>query len=564
MQTNYTYNEQTYIRALRGANIVLWEWCTENSKIFFSNNLVDITGYDSYSFINLLDFIEKIVVSDDRTSAKNDLTFFMNGNTTTYRSDFRILTKDGKIKYFLITGKTTKTSKEGKKFLSGSLMDITEKKLLEEQIKYLAYYDSLTGIPNRFLFTNNLRIMLQNSKKGALIFLDIDGLKLVNDTFGHDYGDLLLIIFSQLMISAIKDSGKIYRMAGDEFMIIVDKFNSYKEVTNLCDNILNYLKKPFEVKYEQIYITISMGISIFPKDSNDINELYKYSDLALYKSKISGKNNFTFFQKNIFDLYNRRLTIEQELKSAIKNNEFHMLYQPQINSKNNEIIGFESLLRWESQKLGCISPAEFIPIAEKTGLIVEIGDWTLNCVCKVIHAMNIKGIELKKMSINVSPIQLRKPDFIYKFTNTYKKYAVSPSILEVEITEGTLINLSTSKLETIDILLKNGIRVSIDDFGTGYSSLNYLTNLPINTIKIDKSFIDNIYSKKNKAVVSCIINLSKLLNYEVIAEGVETKKQLDLLSEIGCTIIQGYYFSKPLPICEVEKLLIKGNTLGGA
>ncbi|WP_052246054.1 bifunctional diguanylate cyclase/phosphodiesterase [Clostridium tyrobutyricum] len=564
MQTNYTYNEQTYIRALKGANIVLWEWCTENSKIFFSNNLVDITGYDSDSFINLLDFIEKIVVSDDRTSAKNDLTFFMNGNTTAYRSDFRILTKDGKIKYFLITGKTTKTSKEGKKFLSGSLMDITEKKLLEEQIKYLAYYDSLTGIPNRFLFTNNLRIMLQNSKKGALIFLDIDGLKLVNDTFGHDYGDLLLIIFSQLMSSAIKDSGKIYRMAGDEFMIIVDKFNSYKEVTNLCDNILNYLKKPFEVKYEQIYITISMGISIFPKDSNDINELYKYSDLALYKSKISGKNNFTFFQKNIFDLYNRRLTIEQELKSAIKNNEFHMLYQPQINSKNNEIIGFESLLRWESQKLGCISPAEFIPIAEKTGLIVEIGDWTLNCVCKVIHAMNIKGIELKKMSINVSPIQLRKPDFIYKFTNTYKKYAVSPSILEVEITEGTLINLSTSKLEPIDILLKNGIRVSIDDFGTGYSSLNYLTNLPINTIKIDKSFIDNIYSKKNKAVVSCIINLSKLLNYEVIAEGVETKKQLDLLSEIGCTIIQGYYFSKPLPICEVEKLLIKGNTLGGA
>lgn len=188
------------------------------------------------------------------------------------------------------------------------------------------------------------------------------------------------------------------------------------------------------------------------------------------------KTILPFFQKNIFDLYNRRLTIEQELKSAIKNNEFHMLYQPQINSKNNEIIGFESLLRWESQKLGCISPAEFIPIAEKTGLIVEIGDWTLNCVCKVIHAMNIKGIELKKMSINVSPIQLRKPDFIYKFTNTYKKYAVSPSILEVEITEGTLINLSTSKLETIDILLKNGIRVSIDDFGTGYSSLNYLTD----------------------------------------------------------------------------------------
>lgn len=556
-------NEQIYLRALNGADIAIWEWNMENNTVFLSNNFTNIIEHDGRNFKDLLDFIEKTAVESDKVSAKNDLVFFINGNTSIYKSEFRISTNNGKIKSILIKGKATKNPQGKIRLISGSINDITEKKSLEEHINYLAYYDSLTGLPNRFLFVNDLRTALINSHNGSLIFMDIDDFKLVNDTFGHDYGDLLLVIFSQLINSCIKDLGKLYRLSGDEFIILINKYNSYNKLSELCYHIFNYLKKPFEVKGDKIYITISMGITLFPEDSHDINELYKYADLALYHSKINGKSTFTFFQHEIFNSYRRKVNIEQELKNAVKNNEFHMLYQPQVDITENQIIGFESLLRWQNAKLGFVSPAEFIPIAEMTGNIVEIGDWVLNSVCKTIYEMKLKGHELKKISVNVSPIQLKKVGFADKFVNIYKKYGISPSQLEIEITEGTLIDLFSYKIKTINELLKKGVKVSIDDFGTGYSSLNYLTVLPISTIKIDKSFIDNIYHQKNKVIINCMVNLSKSLNYEIIAEGVETKEQLDLLSEIGCNIIQGYYFSRPLTINEVEKTLMKKDGFGG-
>ncbi|MFL0195444.1 EAL domain-containing protein [Clostridium sp. WILCCON 0269] len=555
--------EQMYTRALNGANIVLWEWNLKKYHMFFSENFVHMTGYSVEYFKSLFDFMEKTVVEEDKLSAKNDLTFFIKGNTVSYRSEFRILTKENHIKSLLVKGAATKNSDHKMFLLSGSISDITEEKRLEDYINHSAYYDSLTGLPNRILFKNTLKTALSNYENGALIFIDIDDFKLINDTFGHDYGDLLLVIFSQLVTMCIKDSGTLYRLGGDEFIILINKFTSYKELKKLCIKIINYLKEPFEVKEKQIYITASMGITIFPNDSNDVTELYKYADLAIFQSKINGKNTVTFFQRELFHSYCRKLVIEQELKTAVENDEFYILYQPQIDATKNKVIGFESLLRWQNSRLGSVSPAEFIPISESTGSIVEIGEWVLNSVCKVIRQLQLKNYEFKTISVNISPIQLKKSDFVSKLISIYEKNKISPSLLEIEITEGTLIDLFTCKIKALNQLLEKGVKVAIDDFGTGYSSLNYLTTLPVNTLKIDKSFIDNIESKKNKAVIKSIISLCKSLDYKIIAEGVETKKQLDSLLGIGCNIIQGYYFSKPLSLNEIENILMKKNKFGG-
>ncbi|APM38487.1 bifunctional diguanylate cyclase/phosphodiesterase [Clostridium kluyveri] len=555
-------NEQIYKRALTGANISLWEWNLEKCCIFFSDNFKNILGYDTDDFKNLFDFIEEIVIPQDKLSAKNDLTFFIKGNTETYRSEFKISTKEKHIRALLVKGAATRNSAGEIILLSGSINDVTQKKRLEEYINYSAYYDSLTGLPNRILFRNDLKTILDNYKNGALIFINIDDFKSVNDTFGHDYGDLLLIIFSQLIAMCIEPYGTLYRLGGDEFMLLIDKLNSYNELEKLCMEISHYLRNPFEVKEKQIYITISIGIALFPEDSRDVAELYKYADLAVFESKQKGKNTTTFFKKELFYFYRRKLIIEQELKTAIENNELYILYQPQIDAVENKVIGFESLLRWKNRKLGFISPQEFIPICESTGIIIDIGEWVLNSVCKMIYELQLKGFKVETISVNVSPIQLRNSDFVTRLINICEKNEISPSLLEIEITEGTLIDLYTCKIKTLDELLKKGVRVAIDDFGTGYSSLNYLTILPVNTLKIDKSFIDNIESKKNKAVIKSIINLCKSLNYNIIAEGVETKKQLDCLLHIGCNTIQGYYFSKPLPVNKIEDIL-KKSKFGG-
>lgn len=556
-------NEQIYKRALAGANISLWEWDLERCCIFFSDNFKNILGYDTKNFKNLFDFIEQIVIPQDKLSAKNDLTFFIKGNTETYRSEFKISTKEKHIRSLLVKGAATRNSAGEIILLSGSINDVTQKKRLEEYINYSAYYDSLTGFPNRILFRNDLKTILDNYKNGALIFIDIDDFKSVNDTFGHDYGDLLLIIFSQLIAMCIEPYGTLYRLGGDEFILLIDKLNSYNKLKKLCMEISHYLRNPFEIKEKQIYITISIGIALFPEDSSDVAELYKYADLAVFESKQKGKNTTTFFKKELFYFYRRKLIIEQELNTAIENDELYILYQPQIDAVENKVIGFESLLRWKNRKLGFISPQEFIPICESTGIIIDIGEWVLNSVCKMIYELQLKGFKVETMSVNVSPIQLRNSDFVTRIINICEKNEISPSLLEIEITEGTLIDLYTCKIKTLDQLLKKGVRVAIDDFGTGYSSLNYLTILPVNTLKIDKSFIDNIESKKNKAVIKSIINLCKSLNYNIIAEGVETKRQLDCLLHIGCNIIQGYYFSKPLPTNKIEDILKEENKFGG-
>lgn len=556
-------NDQKYIRALNGANIAVWEWNLKDENMFFSSNAQDMLEKNLSEFNSLFEFIDGVVISEDKMNVKLDLNSFISGNGTVYLSEFRIVTRKGKLRWILIKGNTIRNFQGELELMSGALTDVTYNKKLEEEIEYLAYYDPLTELPNRVLFMNNLKKTLEKAQAshqgGALICIDIDDFKLINDTYGHDYGDLLLKVFSKLLTTLVRGIGNVHRLGADEFIILINNIKDIKDISNICYEIIYYFKYPFEIKGKQIYITASFGIAIFPDDSVKEFELYKYSDLAMYQSKLNGKNTITFFHKSMAEEYYRKLMIEQELKLAVENGELYMMYQPQIDSVNKKIIGFESLIRWNSSKLGFVSPAEFIPIAESSGIILKIGEWILRTVCKKINYLKSQGIDFGIMSVNISPIQIKRKNFIDKFLEICKENSVEPSLLEIEITEGTLIDLHHYRAEVLNQAIEKGIKVAVDDFGTGYSSLTYLTVLPINTLKIDKSFIDKITSESSKAVVKTIIDLSKALGYKIIAEGVETKEQLELLQELGGNIIQGYYFSKPLLENEVEVFKIEKN-----
>ena len=475
---------------------------------------------------------------------------------------------DGEIKWLQIKGRLSREKLFGNKVFIGVMTDVTQFISLQDRIKYMAYFDGLTELPNRVLFfqiLNNLLIRsIREKKRGAVIFIDIDNFKTINDNFGHQHGDMILKMFAQLLKIIVDKSGQIARLSGDEFVIILYDYKDSKKIEMICDDIKNYLKNYFEIKDKQIYITVSIGIALFPEHSCDANELLKYADFAMYYSKLNGKGRYSFFNKEISDTFFRMRQIELELEMSIQNEELYICYQPQVDVCKNKIIGIEALIRWNNKNLGNISPAEFIPIAEKTGFIIKLGKWVIEEVLSTTSLWKKKGYEFKNISINVSPIQIKEKNFKETLFNTCKKYDIPSNLLEIEITEGTLMEVYKEEYKLLEDIISNGINIAIDDFGTGYSSLNYITALPFQTIKIDKSFVDNIIdNEKNIAVIKSIIKLSESLRYNIIIEGVETREQADLLEGLGCKIIQGYYFSKPIPKSDLEILLMNQGVLGG-
>ena len=541
-----------YKRALNGGNFGILEWNIYKEEMSISEKIEEITGYKFNGIKNIYEFINIISYEEDKILAMKDLNDHINEILPFYQSTFRIRTKNGEIRWILLKGKIFKDKIENYNLLSGVMSDVTENKILEG-------CDSLTKIPNRVFFfeklNNLIKINKVQNKKGALIYIDIDNFKTLNDNLGHHFGDMILKLFSQLITTLLGTYGELARLGGDEFVILIYEFNDIKEIEKICNKIHECIREPFEVIDNQIYITASLGVAVFPDDSSNINELLKFCDFAMYKSKHKGKNMCTFFDKQISEAYFRKLLIESELKNSITNNELHIFYQPQINALNNEIIGVEALIRWNNNKLGNVSPAEFIPIAENIGYITQIGNWVLDKSLKMTRKWKNKGYKFNTISVNISPIQIKRSDFKDNIINACSKYDIQPSSLEIEITEGTLVEICKDRVRVLNELIESGVNIAIDDFGTGYCSLNYLTTLPVNTLKIDKSFIDNIKSENNQAVIKSIVHLSKSLKYKIITEGVETKEQLDLLTGLGCSIIQGYYFSKPLSESDFENLL---------
>jgi len=436
-------------------------------------------------------------------------------------------------------------------------LDITDYINQQKHIKFLAYHDSLTSLANRVYFENFFKENIQNSdKKYALMYLDIDNFKTINDTLGHQTGDTLLKRFTRILKRATTKDDFLARIGGDEFIILSNIKDDPKKIDTILKKIQKNLNKNMNINGHSINITTSIGIALYPSDANSLENLLKYADIALYQAKLNGKNNYQFFNENLSKLLYERHTLEQELYSAIKNGELHVVYQPKYEIYTQKMIGFEALVRWQNKKLGFVPPDRFITVAEEIGLINDIGDFVYEQACKDFYNFKQKDPGLKHIAINISTKQFLEEDFIDKINTITKRCNLEPSDIELEMTETYLMKNIDKNIKYLKKLRDFGYKIAIDDFGTGYSSFSYLKKMPISTLKIDKSFIDDIcLDIKDKTISQTIITLAKNLGFETVAEGIEYKEQEELLKQMGCDIGQGYLFSKPIKSDDIITLL---------
>lgn len=435
--------------------------------------------------------------------------------------------------------------------------DISLRKTVEEQLTNLALYDHLTKLPNRLLFEKTIAQTIARAKRSnkemALMFLDLDHFKNINDTLGHDVGDMLLKGVADRLQQCIRKSDTVARLGGDEFAVILDEISKAEDAGLVAEKIINILAPPFLLDGHEVFASTSIGIAIYPVSGDNSITLTKNADIAMYQSKQEGRNNYRFFTESMNEDIMHKLELIHHLRYAIEKNELFLHYQPQMCLSTKTMSGMEALLRWHHPSLGQLQPSEFIPIAEETGLIQSIGAWVLETACLVNRNWQLKGFKPIVISVNLSSSQLIQGDIIEIVKTALKKSKLDPKYLELEITESSLIRNQEQCKEILAQLHQIGVHISIDDFGTGYSSLNYLKRLPVDSLKIDRSFVCDIASDPNdEAIIKAVISLAHNLDLKVIAEGVETKEQLDFLAQNRCDEIQGYLYSKPLSRDDME------------
>jgi len=438
--------------------------------------------------------------------------------------------------------------------------DITPRKQAEERIQYLATHDGLTGLPNRVMFGELLNHVLalsrRNSRKFAVLFIDLDRFKFINDSLGHDAGDALLHEVANRLKGSLRSSDVVARLGGDEFVMLLQDLRGSEQAGRIARKLLSAVIQPIEIGGQECRVTASIGISIYPDDAADETSLMTHADIAMYHAKEEGKNNFQFYDGRLETLSLERLTLETRLRRAIERNELSLHYQAQLDLGNNQIVGVEALLRWNSAELGSVSPAKFIPVAEETGLILAIGKWVLRTACAQSMAWQHAGLPPVHVSVNLSPRQLNDPELVGEVRTVLAETGLKPNLLELEVTESSVMHNVERALEVLGALKAMGVRLAIDDFGTGYSSLAQLKRFPIDTLKVDRSFIRELPSDaEDKAIAEAIIAMGKTLSLTVVAEGVETLEQQQFLRERACDQMQGYYFSKPVEPAEFAELL---------
>ncbi|EHQ88087.1 sensor domain-containing protein [Desulfosporosinus youngiae] len=440
--------------------------------------------------------------------------------------------------------------------------DVSYKRNHMKELTHQAQHDALTGLPNRLLFYEHLKQALAQAKrkqnKLAVMFLDLDRFKLINDTMGHNLGDQLLKNVAGRIRQTVRGGDTVARQGGDEFLVLLPEINDELEAALVSDRILGVFEQPIIIEDKEVYISTSIGISLYPNDGGDPESLVKQADTAMYYAKEKGRNNCQFFTEGLNIKANQRLLTENSLRKALIRKEFILYYQPQVDLKSGKIVGLEALIRWNSVELGLVSPATFINIAEETGLILPIGEWVLRTACAQNKKWQNQGFAPLRMSVNISARQFQEPSFIKLVKQILEETNLDPRWLELEITESIAMEKGEPTLEMLNSFKKLGVRISIDDFGTGFSSLNYLSRMPIDTLKIDQSFIQDISKGENgEEVVTAIIQLAKNLRLKVIAEGVETNTQRTFLEDKLCDEMQGYLFCKAVPSEEAERLFVR-------
>jgi len=445
--------------------------------------------------------------------------------------------------------------------LSRALYYAIERKRSEERLAYLAQYDPLTGLPNRALFrdrlTRSLQLASRRQELAALLFLDLDHFKDINDTLGHDAGDELLINVAERLKSCVRAEDTVSRLGGDEFTIILGRIKHNEEAATVAQKIIDVMSKPISLNNNEVFVTTSLGIATYPTCGLNPETLIKNADTALYSAKARGRNNYQFYEAEMNTAVSERMMMINDLRHAIQRNEFLLYYQPKLCARRNKMIGMEALLRWEHPATGIMLPNKFVPLLEETGMIIPIGKWVLRTACEQNQEWIRAGLPPMPISVNISARQFHQKHLVETVADILEETGLDPHNLELEITESALLENADSACNTLQALSELGVQLAIDDFGIGYSSLHYLKQFPINTLKMDRTFVEGIVSDADDAaIVEAIIGLGHSLRLKVVAEGVETESQLSYLRDRGCDEVQGFFFSCPVPSTNLKQWIL--------
>jgi diguanylate cyclase (GGDEF)-like protein/PAS domain S-box-containing protein len=562
-QESLKESEERYALAARGANDGLWDWNLLTNVIYFSERWKSMLGYqDNEIGGNPQEWFDRIHESD-RERVNEEFTAHLEGLAPHFESVHRVRHKDGTFRWILSRGIATRDSFRKPVRMAGSQTDITEGKVS----------DPLTGLPNRLLFLDRLDRLIKHSKRHkassfAVLFLDLDAFKMINDSLGHLIGDQLLLAVAKRLESCLRatdtvaritaETFTLARIGGDEFTVLLDELKDSADAERAAERIMKGLSEPFRIGGKEVFTSASIGIALGNSAYQRPEEILRDADTAMYRAKTLGKARFVVFNTDMRASVLARLELETDLRRAIERQEFRNFYQPIVNLETGEITGFEALLRWEHPTRGLLAPKEFIPIAEETGLIRELGWWNLHQACIDISDWNaVRADRPLTISVNLSIKQFIQPNLVEKIRNLLQELNVSPEILKLEITESTVMEDPAAAIEMLQEMKALGIRLAIDDFGTGYSSLSYLHRFPLDTLKIDRSFISGSEGGVNgMEIARTILPLARNLSLDVVAEGVETAEQVAELKSLKCQYAQGFYFSKPVSRQEVESFLL--------
>lgn len=529
--------------------------CNHTFEQFYRVSEDEIVGKTDY------DFLEK---SQADTIKKYDLLTLESKKTTT--KEQILACKDNSYKgTFEITKIPMKDEKGNINAILGIARDIDERKQREEKLKIDANYDTLTGLKNRSVFMGTLKknfhVKKPSNSYNCVLFIDLNRFKDINETMGHSTGDRILVMVAQRLEKITKKEDTLSRLGGDEFAMLLVNLPTPFEAGDVAQEVIDAINKPFVINNRHYHITVSIGISVSPDDSNKPERLLQFADNAMYKAKEKGDNFYEFYTKELSFKAIEKIYIVDSLRNAIKKEEFELFYQPQIDAKTNKTVGAEALIRWDKPDKGPQSPAKFIPLAESSGLILEIGQWIIKQAMRDLVEWKKSALKIQKVSINLSVKQLSDEQLISNIIDALKETGAEAEWIEFEITESYSMKNPQASIIKLNRLVELGFSFSIDDFGTGYSSLSYLKKLPVEKLKIDKSFVDDIdYDNDDKAIVQAVILIAKSMHLNVIAEGVETQQQEDLLLEYGCDLIQGHLYSEPLTKEEFEKFLLSSGS----
>jgi len=559
-------NQERYSLAMRASNDGLWDWDLKTNKIFYSDRWKKMLGFNEDEISDTPDEWLSRIHPEDHDRVRASIDAYMEGTTSHFEIEYRIRHFNDNYLWMMAKGLAIRTPSGRATRFAGSQTDVSERKSNEEQMIYDALHDTLTSIPNRTLLLDRIRQSLVRRKRYpktsfAIIFIDLDRFRLVNESLGHIHGDELLQLISARLKETIPISDTVARLGGDEFSILLQDIDSVTDVEVIAKDIQNSFSKPFFLGDREVFASASMGIAHSDNDYKTPEEILRDSELAMYRAKRDGKSQSIVFQPQFRQSSLSPIDLDTDLRRALDRDEMELHYQPIISMRDRTISGFEALLRWSHRSRGVISPNEFIPLAEETGLIYDLGQWVLGKACKQIAAWNKskKKEDQLEISINLSSRQFSDPNLVEGIVENIEKSGFDAEFLKIEITESALMQNAQRSVSMLNQLKDLNIKVCVDDFGTGYSSLSYLHTFPIDTLKIDRSFVHDMSRNfRNMEIIRTIIMLAHNLKLDVIAEGVETREQDAQLSALGCQFAQGFYFSRPINSSDAA-LLIQQN-----